>query len=282
MRIKLTPQRSSRFAAFVSPSAVAPQFTVTPASTTPNPSPAPPPPAALPPGSFTQTLTLGGATVQIVSTSPAPSAAGASLTSTEIDVLQRTRFHVGVGLLASRMRTQTYHVVNDTTAKTKTVSLVGESPNRKLPVATLAYSMLPLEGKVFGAQAYQFDLPHLSRPRRWTWRDNPVSWLGVTAWRTTKYAYTQNGVGATLGMSLEKPFENVFGGITTEVLPGVTVGFGRHYGYVPVATSTTLPAVVPYAAGEPVVNRWRQANAWTYTVDGAVIVSALGKLVGLK
>jgi hypothetical protein len=290
VRLKITPVRSRRFAEYVAdlnlnlgrneetdstgassdkPSAEKPT-----GDKPANPKPVAPKPEGDKPTDVNkpQTMTVGSLTVTVSTAAPAatteskPSAvaaAAATFPTAEVDVLPRYRFHMGVGLMRSRLRSSTYSTEADTVdgvAGTR-VTVTGESPYKNTPIATLGYSILPSEGKVYGAQGYVTSADSASR--------------GIL-----DYIY-QAGLGFTFGVGLKDPLDQFFLGAETEPVPGVFFGLGYHFGSVSVSRADST-AFVPKNMGDAIFRQWKQSFAWQVSVDPSVIVSALGKLVGLR
>lgn len=168
-----------------------------------------------------------------------------------VEVLPRYRFHLGAGLVRSSLRTRQYETAADTVDGVAGVRLrqTGETPNQVFPTAFLSYNVFPLGGKSYDAREYQ----GLPSPRRM-------------------------GLSLQAGVSLLDPTENVFLGATTELFPGVHLGFGHHLAYVQ-ATSFEPGEFVADTRGAPVEKRWRgEWSAWSVGVDADVFFSTLGAL----
>ena len=194
--------------------------------------------------------------------SAAPEPEPASLPSAAVDVLERYRFHVGFGYASSQLRTHTYSATPDTVGGVvgTRVAITGDARSQQFPIATLSYVLLPWRGKVFAAQAY----------------DPP----------TFRRYLSEAGVSAQFGLSLQHPTEQLFAGLSTELLPGLEVGVGKHFGYGDHSKYGNNAFVSNAADPTPVRKQWAHSSkfidAVDVTVDGSAILAAFGKLLSLK
>jgi hypothetical protein len=252
--LKITPVRGARFADITSPAVAVgvPDVLSKPA----NPTTPPATPGTLP------TQTVGGVNVTItVGTPEKKDEAAPSIPSAELDVLQRNRLHLGVGAMRSGLRTETYFIKPDTSngVPGNRVSTTGYSRQQHTLVATLGYTLYPFEGKVYGAQAYarsdrsEFAMDYLK----------------------------QAGLAVFLGLALNDPTKQISVGLETEPFPGLNVGVGRHFGYVPVSQADST-GFVSLTRGEGAPSQWLGANAFVVTIDAATALATFGKLIGLK
>ena len=214
-------------------------------------------------GTLSVTVSTGTASRDSAAASPKAAVTAPALPIAEVDVLQRNRFRLGVGVMRSRLATKTYSSNADTVGGVPGmhVETTGSSPSKTAPIATLAYSIFPLEGKVYGAQAYVTTADSASR--------------GIL-----DYLY-QAGLSATLGLSLTDPLEQVFFGFETEPVPGINFGLGWHYGHVSVSRADST-GFLSNKQGDPLRKQWKHAGAWEINFDPAVIINSIGKLIGLK
>lgn len=182
-----------------------------------------------------------------------------TVAQTQFDVLQRYRFRFAAGVARTPMRWTTFTTRDDSTAAGKGVYVShGARTNSFLPVATLSYVIVPFDGKVFAANAYQ----------------NEKKSVG---------AYLeQAGLAASAGLSLSDPTESFVLGLATEPIPGLEVGYGVHIARAQ-SSSATHGSFVPRAEGDPIERNWRRKwGVWSLTIDAGVVVSSFGALLGLK
>jgi hypothetical protein len=180
----------------------------------------------------------------------------ATVTTVHVPVVQRFRFQLGAGLMHSPLDTERFETREDSTDAGPGVYVrrSGVVEQRLAPVALLSYTIFPLSGKMFDARAYD-------------------------ARRSFGDYVRQAGLAVQLGLSMTNPTEEVFAGISTEPLPGLTVGWGYHTAYV--QTSEHAGEFVPDSSGlSPTVGAWRSTwNAWTVGVDAKVFAQVFGSLL---
>jgi hypothetical protein len=123
--------------------------------------------------------------------------------------------------------------------------------------------VLPVRGKVFGGQAYEV--------------------YDGKFWSTVGRYVRQAGLAVQLGLALDHPTEELFTGLATEPLPGLTIAYGQFLTYAEHSTYPSGAFVALTDDASPVRKRWHHEwSSWTFAVDGSVIVSAFGQLLGLK
>lgn len=246
-----------------------------PWTATPGASPAPKPAAA----QTTQTSTANATTVTTVTTiTPAgsgdsktgdsnktetatppatsfttltPPAGNDTVAVLSIPVIQRYRFHLGVGMVYSFLKTTAFETKADTVEGAPGVRVlrVGTDQDRLLPVAILSYTLFPLEGRFADRRA-----------RRYPW-DHPS--LQIQG-----------------GLALQKPTEQLYAGIAAEFFPGLETGVGYNWAYVETSTRENGD-FVPLSAGAATSKRWRRGTAVSVTLDATTFVKAFGGLLGL-
>jgi hypothetical protein len=183
---------------------------------------------------------------------------GEPLPTASIQVLQRYRYRVSVGMTRSTLNARTYEVSADT------LRVAGLAPTRLFPTAALSVAVLPLRGQYIAAQASAWD----TGPG-WTWE-------------TARNLIRRMGLWGQLGLSISDPTRQVFVGLATDPFPGVTLSFGQHLGYV---ESLNPGAAVDQrvAAGTvPTRKSWERARAVALTLDASVVLGSFGTLLGLK
>lgn len=180
-----------------------------------------------------------------------PPAGNDTVAVLSIPVIQRYRFHLGVGMVYSFLKTTAFETQADTVEGTPGVRLlrVGTDQDRLLPVAILSYTLLPLEGRFADRRA-----------RRYPW-DNPSLQI-------------QGGLG------LQHPTEQLYAGIAAEFFPGLETGVGYNWAYVETSTREN-GEFVPLSAGAATSKRWRRGTAVSVTLDATTFVKAFGGLLGL-
>lgn len=168
-----------------------------------------------------------------------------------IPVLQRFRFHLGVGMVYSTLKTGVFQTPADTSDGVPGVRVVrtGTDENRLLPMAMLSYTVHPFGGRYVDGRAYR-RLPILAP-----------------------------NVSVQAGMSLSDPTEHLYAGLSAEFFPGLDIGVGRHFGYV--QTTTREGEFVPLTQ-MATSNRWRDDWAYSLTLDAQTFLSTFGKVLGLK
>jgi hypothetical protein len=168
-----------------------------------------------------------------------------------IPVLQRYRFHLGVGMVYSTLKTGVFQTPADTVGGTPGVRVVrtGTDENRLLPMAMLSYTLYPFGGRYVDARAYR-TLPILAP-----------------------------NVSVQAGLSLSDPSEQLYAGLSAEFFPGLDIGVGHHFGYV--QTTTREGQFVPLTE-IATSSRWRNAWAYSLTLDAQTFIAAFGTLIGLK
>lgn len=217
-------------------------------------------PAASPDSADTDSAETGKA--EKSDSTAAPESEAPTLPSAAVDVLERYRFHVGFGYAVSTLRTHTYSSTPDTVGGVPgaRVHMTGNARSQQFPIATLSYVILPLRGKVFAAQAY----------------DQP----------SVKRYFAQVGLSAQFGLSLQHPTEQLFAGVASELLPGLEVGLGKHFGYGEHSDYGNNAFVSTASDATPIRKQWAHSrtfiDAFDVTVDGAAILAAFGKLLSLK
>ena len=163
-----------------------------------------------------------------------------------MQVLPKHRLHLTAGALWSQLRTTTYATTEDSAKTGVYVRETGYSRSRLVPAAMLSYIVFPAGGKFEAAEAQS----QLSWPER-------------------------AGLGLQLGVSLVHPTEEQFVGISSEPVPGLTLGVGWHRAYLETSTRPS-GAFVPYAEGAAVEKRWHERfGAVTVGIDADVFVSTL-------
>jgi hypothetical protein len=165
-----------------------------------------------------------------------------------IPVLQQYRFHLGVGMVYSTLKTGVFETRADTVADVPGVNVVrvGEDEDRLLPMAVLSYTVFPFGGRYNDARAFQ-RLPALN--------------LSVQA-----------------GISLNDPSENLYAGLSGEFFPGLEIGAGHHFGYV--TTTNREGDFVPLS--EPATaKKWLNDWAVSATIDATLFARTLGRIFGL-
>lgn len=168
-----------------------------------------------------------------------------------IPVLQRYRFHLGVGMLYSTLKTTAFETRADTIEGQpgERVLQIGTDRYRLLPVAILSYTLLPFEGRFVDARA-----------RRYPWQNPSLQIQG--------------------GLALKNPTEQLYGGIAAELFPGLETGIGFHWAYV--QTSERADGeFVPFATGPATSNQWKRGTAYTVTLDATTFLKAFGGLLGI-
>jgi hypothetical protein len=168
-----------------------------------------------------------------------------------IPVLQRYRFHLGVGMLYSTLKTTAFEVRADTVEGQpgERVLQIGTDRNRLLPVAILSYTLLPLEGRFVDARA-----------RRYPWQNPSLQIQG--------------------GLALQNPTEQLYGGVAAELFPGLETGIGFHWAYVQTSERAN-GEFVAFATGPATSNQWKRGTAYTVTLDATTFVKAFGGLLGI-
>lgn len=173
-----------------------------------------------------------------------------------VPVLPRFRFQLGAGLMHSPLETGRFDTETDTTEAGPGVYVrdAGTADQRLAPMALLSYTVLPLSGKMFDGRAYDT-------------RRGLGDYL------------RQAGLAAQLGLSMTNPTEELFFGISTEPLPGLSVGWGYHTAYL--ETSDYVGQFVPNSTGvSPTQKEWRSTwNAWTLALDAKVFAEVFGSLL---
>lgn len=175
-----------------------------------------------------------------------------------IDVLEPSRFQLGVGYGRTRLGGDELSQEKDTVDGVPgiRVTRIGERPYANLPLLMLSYYVLPMRGKVFAGQAYDGNF------------------------------WTNAGLAFTLGLALDAPLDRVFFGLSTEPVPGVNVSLGVAAAYIEKAD--TLGFIPTAVNASPVRKAWRRGPsplknpAWAISIDPAIALNALGKLIGLK
>jgi len=178
-----------------------------------------------------------------------------------IDVVERYRFHIGFGYAHSNLDAHTYDAKPDTVngdAGTR-VLVTGDARSQNFPLATLSYVILPWRGKVFARQAYAPPFVNY---------------------------FKQLGLSAQFGLSLQHPTEQIFSGLSTEIVPGVELAGGKHFSYTESSKYAHNTFVATTTDPTPVRKQWKHSghvfDAFAVTVDGNAIISAFGKLLALK
>lgn len=167
-----------------------------------------------------------------------------------IPVLQRFRFHLGVGMVYSTLETGVFETRADTMDEKPGVNVVrvGTDEDRLLPMAMLSYTLYPFGGRFVDGRAYR-TLPILLP-----------------------------NVSVQAGISLSDPTEHLYAGLSAEFFPGVDIGAGHHFGYV--TTTPNEGKFVP--ATEPATSKkWLNDWAFSLTLDAATFITAFGALFGL-
>ncbi len=103
----------------------------------------------------------------------------------------------------------------------------GDAPTKLFPTAALSYAILPLNGQFLATQA--------------------TAWHGWVGWKrkSVQNILSRMGLWGQLGLSLNDPTKQVFAGLATDPLPGVTVGVKRHFGHIDIPNApvdTRVPA----------------------------------------
>lgn len=168
-----------------------------------------------------------------------------------IPVLQRFRFHLGVGMVYSTLKTGVFQTSTDTVGGVPGVNVVrtGTDENRLLPMAMLSYTVLPSGGRFVDARAYR-TLPILAP-----------------------------NVSVQAGISLSDPSQHLYAGVSAEFFPGLDIGVGHHFGYVQTTSREGQFVPLPQPA---TTNRWMNDWAYSFTLDAQTFMAAFGKLIGLK
>ncbi|MGI8496219.1 MAG: hypothetical protein ACR2OG_01365 [Gemmatimonadaceae bacterium] len=109
---------------------------------------------------------------------------------------------------AGRLEAKTYEV------KDGTLRVSGDAPTTLFPTAALSYAILPLNGQFLATQAT-------------AWH----GWVGCKG-KSVQNILGRMGLWGQLGLSLNDQAKQVFAGLATDLLRGVTVGVGRHFGYI--------------------------------------------------
>lgn len=168
-----------------------------------------------------------------------------------IPVLQRYRFHLGVGMVYSTLETGVFETRPDTIDEQPGVNVVrvGTDENRLLPMAMLSYTLYPFGGRFVDGRAYR-TLPILLP-----------------------------NVSVQAGISLTDPTEHLYAGLSAEFFPGVDIGAGYHFGYV-----TTTPNEGKFVPDSEPATSQKWLNDWAYslTLDAATFITAFGALFGLR
>jgi hypothetical protein len=177
----------------------------------------------------------------------------------QFDVLQRYRFRFAAGVSRTPLRWTTFTTRDDSTASGKGVYLShGARTNAFVPVASLSYVIIPFNGKVFAANAYQNETKSLAQYLK------------------------QAGLAVSAGLSLSDPTESFILGVATEPISGLEFGYGVHIARTE-SSAATHGDFVPIADGDPIERNWRRKwGVWSLTIDAGIVVSSFGALLGLK
>jgi hypothetical protein len=180
-----------------------------------------------------------------------PPAGNDTVAVLSIPVIQRYRFHLGVGMVYSFLKTTAFETKADTVEGAPGVRVlrVGTDEDRLLPVAILSYTLFPLEGRFADRRA-----------RRYPWNHPSLQIQG--------------------GLALQNPTEQLYAGIAAEFFPGLETGVGYNWAYVETSTREN-GEFVPFSAGAATSKRWRRGKAVSVTLDATTFVKAFGGLLGL-
>jgi hypothetical protein len=180
-----------------------------------------------------------------------PPAGNDTVAVLSIPVIQRYRFHLGVGMVYSFLKTTAFETRADTVdgEPGERVLRVGTDQDRLLPVAILSYTLYPIEGRFADRRA-----------RRYPWQNPSLQIQG--------------------GLGLQNPTEQLYAGIAAEFFPGLETGVGYHWAYV-TTSSRENGEFVAFSDGAATAKRWRRGTAISVTLDATTFVKAFGGLLGL-
>lgn len=165
-----------------------------------------------------------------------------------IPVLQQYRFHLGVGMVYSTLKTAAIETRADTMNGVPGVNVVrvGEDRDRLLTMAMLSYTLYPFGGRYNDARAFQM-LPAFN-------------------------------LSTQVGISLKDPSEDLYAGLSGEFFPGLELGVGHHFGYV-----TTTNREGDFVPSEQPATSKKWLNDWAFsaTIDATLFARTLGGIFGL-
>ncbi|MBV9110297.1 MAG: hypothetical protein JO306_12875, partial [Gemmatimonadetes bacterium] len=200
-------------------------------------------------GDSNKTQTAAPAAASFTTLTPPPGNDTVAVLS--VPVIQRYRFHLGVGMVYSFLKTTAFETQADTFQGAPGVRVlrVGTDQNRLLPVAILSYTLLPIQGRFADRRA-----------RRYPWQNPSLELQG--------------------GLALQKPTEQLYAGVAAELFPGLETGLGYNWAYVETSTRQN-GEFVAFSAGAATSKRWRRGTAVSVTLDATTFVKAFGGLLGL-
>lgn len=169
----------------------------------------------------------------------------------DIPVLQRYRFHLGVGMVYSTLASGVFQTTADTVDGMPGVNVVRTATDegRLLPMAMLSYTLYPFGGRYVDGRAY---------------RAIPI---------------VPPNLSVQAGISLSDPSKHLYAGVSAELFPGLDLGVGHHFGYVQTTRREGEFVPVPRTA---VTERWLNGWAYSLTLDTTTFLAAFGKIFGLK